>query len=82
MSLEATISERGNGFPDVGSYVPGDDGNLYRVVATGCIFTGNSPGVSNYMCAQVDEADWSDVDSDDEVFPASVSVQGADEDDE
>lgn len=56
----ATLNERGNGLPDAGEYVPGDDGQLYRVVDTfGPIHTG-SPGGGNYVYAHVELADWSD----------------------
>jgi hypothetical protein len=41
--INATISECSNGLPSSGDYVPGDDGNLYRVLAiVGQIHTGNS----------------------------------------
>jgi hypothetical protein len=80
MALEVTIHERGNGFPGVGSYVPGSDGNLYRVSEIyGRIHTGQ-PGEDNYVNAVVEEADWGDVDSDDDVFPACASVPREDED--
>lgn len=70
-TIEATISERGNGFPDPGDYVPGDDGQLYRVVSLGgTIHTGCRSGQSNYMYARVELADWSDTESDDDVFSA------------
>lgn len=65
----ATIYERGNGFPDVGDYVPGSDGNLYKVVKLGRIETGRSPGASNWMLAKVELAEWSDCE-DEEEFPA------------
>jgi len=68
--VEATIEERGNGLPDVGDYVPGDDGGLYIVVTLdGPIHTGSAPGAANYVHATVEPADWSDCDEDAE-FPA------------
>jgi hypothetical protein len=41
--MNATIHERGNGFPKVGDYVPGSDGELYLVKSMGRIHTG-APG--------------------------------------
>lgn len=56
----ATLSERGNGLPDVGDYVPGDDGQLYRVTERGQLNTGLRPGESNWCRAVVELVDWSD----------------------
>ena len=66
--MKATIQERGNGFPDVGDYVSGDDGQLYEIVSLDTrIFTGNpGSGAPNYMYGEVELADWSDVDDDSE----------------
>ncbi len=56
----ARITERGNGLVDVGDYVPGNDGELYRVLAlSGAIQTGG-PGGGNWIRATVELADWSD----------------------
>lgn len=64
---KATIEERGNGFPDVGDYVPGDDGNLYKVVTMHSqIITGNGSGTGSYIHATVELADWSDCEEGDE----------------
>ena len=67
MATKATISERGNGFPDVGDYVSGDDGEVYVVTAipSGRIETHGS-GAANTIDAEVALADWSDVDDDSE----------------
>ncbi len=60
-SITATISERGNGLPDAGDYVPGDDGELYEVVSVdNNIQTGRSPGEGNWIHAHVRLVDWSD----------------------
>jgi hypothetical protein len=70
----ATIEERGNGFPPVGSYVPGDDGNLYRVVSFhGPIQTGRGAGAANWVRATVEPADWEDCPEGEE-FPAMAIV--------
>ncbi len=69
----ATIDEMGNGFPEVGDYVPGSDGNLYRVKTLGRIQTGRSPGASNWMPATVTRVDWDECEEGDE-FPAKVQV--------
>ena len=60
-TYKATIQERGNGFCDVGDYVSGNDGELYRVVRfVGRIQTGQSgSGAPNYIHAEVEPADWS-----------------------
>ena len=60
-TVEARIEECGNGLPDVGDYVPGTDGELYRVVTfRGPIQTGRSPGAGNWILAQVESVDWAD----------------------
>jgi hypothetical protein len=78
-TIDATISERGNGFPGKGDYVPGDDGSLYLVVSTnGRIQTGNRSGASNYIHATVELADWSDCEEGEE-FPAMVVLPAGEE---
>lgn len=78
-TLSATIHEEGNGLPDADSYVPGVDGNLYRVVSvTSAIQTGRSPGAGNWIRAEVELADWSDCDESAE-FPATVRLGEVDE---
>ena len=63
MTTTCTIHERGNGFPEVGDYVAGDDGEVYRVSSIrGRIHTGQSCGDANYVHATVELADWDDVD--------------------
>jgi hypothetical protein len=75
-TLEATIHERGNGFPDVGDYVAGDDGEAYRVVAfVGPIHT-SVPGAGNYIYARVALADWDDVD-DEPTCSATIEADSA-----
>lgn len=65
-ATKCTIEERGNGFPVVGDYVPGDDGELYRVVELDhSIQTGNGSGSANWVRAEVELADYDDVDEDD-----------------
>lgn len=74
---QAKIIERGNGLVDVGDYVAGDDGEVYTVVSiTGPIHTGG-PGSGNYVYAEVELADWSDVDDDNE--PSCSAVLCGDE---
>jgi hypothetical protein len=49
-TVAATIYEAGNGFPDTGDYVQGDDGNLYQVIELGPrIMTGSRSGESNHI---------------------------------
>jgi hypothetical protein len=68
--MKATIVERGNGFPGVGSYVPGDDGKLYEVISLDSrVNIGVRPGASNWMLATVELADWNDCEPGDE-YPA------------
>ncbi len=70
----ATINEQGNGLPDHGLYVPGDDGELYEIVAIDTrINTGSSPGQGNWCRARVEMVDWNDIDAD-EIFPAMAIV--------
>jgi hypothetical protein len=82
MLLDATIEERGNGLPDVGDYVPGDDGELYRVVSMSSrIETGRCPGAGDWVNAKVELADWDDCDEDD-LHPSQCILDddGGDED--
>lgn len=73
-TIKVRIEERGNGFPDVGRYIPGD-GVLYRVESTdGLIHTSQHPGRGNYIYAEVSEADWDDCD-DNDVFCGGVDVE-------
>lgn len=74
-TLKAIIRERGNGFPNRGDYVVGDDCSLYRVLETSSnINIGRAYlGEGNWIEALVEEADWDDAL---EEFPALVSVQG------
>lgn len=67
MSYEiCTINECGNGLPDVGDYVPGNDGNLYRVVSLDSRIQTGRPGQGNWIRATVELADWDDCDEGDE----------------
>lgn len=73
--MKATIQEWGNGFPRVGDYVVGYDGELYRVTSMDTrIFTGNSPGEPNYLYAEVELADWSDIEDDKEPITCTAVV--------
>ena len=69
--MQATITERGNGFPAAGDYVPGDDGELYRVVGIGSRIQTGRAGQGNWVTAEVELASWSDCDED-EVCEALV----------
>lgn len=77
MAIDATIYEAGNGFPDVGGLVPGDDGELYRVVSmgpridTGCASRGEANRIES---CRVELADWSETASDDEVHTARAML--------
>jgi len=77
--INATIIERGNGMPDVGTLVPGNDGNLYRIeTSIGHIQTGG-PGEGYRMAVTVSLADWSDAESDDDVYPCTCVIPTDDE---
>jgi hypothetical protein len=68
----ATVYEMGNGFPGVDDYVPGDDGELYRITATdGRIST---TGMANNITAELELADWDDVEEND-IFPARAVLE-------
>ena len=73
----ATIQERGNGLPDVGDYVAGNDGEVYRVVErVGRIVPGGAgTGRPDTVDAIVELAAWSDVDDDNE--PTCTATIGA-----
>lgn len=63
--MRATIEARGssgNGLPDVGDYVRGDDGELYRVTSfTGSVETSTrASGGGDWVRATVEPADWED----------------------
>lgn len=72
--MDATIYERGNGFPEVGDYViAGDDGTeLFRIVALGSnIDTRSAWG--NSIWAEIESADWDDCPAGAE-FPCRVEI--------
>lgn len=54
------VIEMGNGFPDVGDYVPDGEGGLVKVLALGRIETGRRPGEANWCLAKLERADWDD----------------------
>ena len=74
-TILATIAERGNGFPGPHDYVPGDDGELYRVVRAGARIETQGAGAGNrcagYLLAL---ADWDDVASEDDVHESLAHV--------
>lgn len=74
-AIECTIRERGNGLPgprDIGAYVPGDDGELYRLVSvSGPIHTGRA-GDDSYVHATVTRADWSDCNEGEELRAVAI----------
>jgi hypothetical protein len=72
--MRAIIKELGNGFPEVGNYVPGSDGELYQIMSMGRIQTGRAPGCSNWVDATVELADWDDCDEEEE-GPGMVVVE-------
>jgi hypothetical protein len=77
-ATQAKIIEHGNGLVDAGDYVSANDGGVYRVVKTvGPIHTGG-PGAGSYVYAEVELADWSDVDDDNE--PTCSAVLCGDDD--
>ena len=68
----ARIVEQGNGLPDAGVYVGGNDGQLYHIVKIErSIHTGLAAGDGNWCRALVVDADWDDVEED-EIFPARM----------
>ena len=81
--MKAIITERGNGFPGIGDYVAGDDGEVYRVVRchSGRISTGQS-GSGNSIRAEVELADWDDIDDEAEGDMTCSAQILADEDDD
>lgn len=60
-TVEAIITEAGNGFPSDGGLVYDSTGNtVYEVVRTGRIETGRSSGAGNWVTATLKEAEESD----------------------
>lgn len=75
---QATIEEQGNGFPVVGAYVQ-VDGDVYRVVAMGSRIETQGPGRGNCVPGcEVEEADWSDLDADEEPHVCGVVLSSED----
>jgi hypothetical protein len=74
LTSAATITERGNGLPDVGDYVPGTDGELYRIVSMESAIHTDGAGGGMWVRAQVDLADWADCAEEDE-HTASCAVE-------
>lgn len=56
MTVKALIHEQGQGFPNVGQYVPGDDGNSYRVTAIPSPIP-KVPGKISYAIATLERDD-------------------------
>lgn len=73
----ATIEERGNGLPDVDSYVPGDDGNLYRITALDTTIHTGSGGGGDWIRASVELADWASCPEDE--VSSCAAIVGLDE---
>jgi hypothetical protein len=62
MTLKARIEERGNGFPRVGDFVAGNDGQVYRVVSiSDRVQVPARRDMSNYLYGEVEAAEWVDV---------------------
>lgn len=79
--ITAIIREHGNGLPDVGDFVAGNDGEVYRVLSIdGPIQTGRSPGAGHWVRATVALADWDDVTDDTE--PTCTAVLDDEEEEE
>lgn len=78
-TYKAIIEERGNGLAGAGDYVV-ESGTLYRVVSThGLIHTGPA-GRPNYVYGVVEDADWDEIDDDEEEPFCSCVVDVDDED--
>ena len=76
--MKVTIEERGNGFPEIGAYVPGDDGDLYLVdCVESNIHTGSRAGLPNYVHASVIIASWEDC-TEEEEFTAMCIIPSFD----
>ena len=69
--MKARIVDAGNGWPDPGDLVPGDDGELYRVLEVGSTIH-TAQHRPNWISAVVRRIDWTEAPSDDAVFPAGV----------
>jgi hypothetical protein len=72
--ISATVIECGNGFPGIGDYLPGDDGKLYRVDEVTSRIQTDQPRWGYYVFANLEEAHWDDVNSDDNLYPASAVI--------
>lgn len=68
--MEATIYERGNGLPDVGDYVSGDDGEVYVITSLASTIHTSPRGNFVYGCVKL--ADWTDVTDDNEPTCSAV----------
>lgn len=71
------IQPRGEGYPAVGHYVPGDDGKLYQVQTEGSRIETDRCGVDVCVGYVLGTADWSDPDSDDDIYPCLAMVSHA-----
>lgn len=73
-AVAAALVERGNGFPGVGDYVAGDDGEVYVVVSLGTVIHTGQPGSSAWIDGTVRLGDWGDVTE--ETEPTCVAFVG------
>lgn len=82
--IKATISEQGNGFPDVGDYVTGNDGEVYEVLSLGPRIETRGPGAGNCIPGcELQLADWTDdITDDNEPTCSAVLDEPRDRDDD
>ena len=74
MNITASIREQGNGWPERGDYVRGDDGETYRVLRCGSRIETGRPGQGNVCLGYVlQPAEWDDLE-DDQIHPCLALV--------
>lgn len=72
-TYDAIIHERGNGFPQVGEYVTGQDGKPYRIVRLiGPVLTGQRSGLPNRQYAILEGAGWDNITEEAEPYASAV----------
>lgn len=73
--IECIIKEQGNGMPDVGDYIAGSGGSLYRIVSMGRLEAGAYPGTPYWCHGTVERVEW-DACTEDEQHTAFAELGG------
>lgn len=72
--MRAVIRERGNGWPPEGAHVADEFGRLWWVESTESDIHTGFPGEGNWVTAEVQPADWEDLEEGETAWPAELEA--------